>query len=246
MMRSIQPVFDLESGGLIEVFQISCEHGGIVFERNAGDAKIERTDGDTLASHRVENVSGVFSPRQNRPTQKVRDAVLKLPVGSHTAILLPVRLDGRQPSLQHFFSRDDREKLIVIRIQQTLPQPASRFTLSCKFGIVVCVKNQHQAMGHLLRFRHDSLSRATQLPAGSLHRNARHPSCSRSSSSIRPCAAHASPSHASSRAQPRSSLRATSSSKHRLSCPDYATRPRPCQPPFPHGSRHSLPTHSSF
>jgi len=38
MKRSVQPVLHLQTGDSIEVHAVSSQHGGIVFEGDAGDA----------------------------------------------------------------------------------------------------------------------------------------------------------------------------------------------------------------
>lgn len=164
-MRSIQPVFDAQVGHFFEVREVPCQHGGIVFERDACDAEVHGADVHLPAPQAVKDVRRIIRPRQQKPLRDSFEAVLKIVIGADTAITLMVRLNLRKPALQHFLCGHDSQKAFVARISQPLHKASANHTFLGELPVVIGVKNEHSVP----RWTVDSFPPATQPPSG-LHR----------------------------------------------------------------------------
>ena len=60
---SIQPVLHLQAGNFFEIDEVPCQHRGIVFQSDAGDAKIFGADTKYLSLETAENLHQISTSR---------------------------------------------------------------------------------------------------------------------------------------------------------------------------------------
>ena len=142
-MESIQPVLHLQTGNLREIHEVSRQHRGVVFQRDAGDAQVHCEDLELEISQAIKDVGGVVRPAKDRSVGKLFQASLKLRVGINKAVLESV-LNRMEPAFAALLGGDDcKGDQVRINIH-ALDHSGRRQTASFNLGEVIGVKNHHE------------------------------------------------------------------------------------------------------
>ncbi len=179
-MRSIQPVLHPQPRHLLEVHQISCEQGRVVFQCDAGDTEVQGADPNFPLWQAVKNIGGIWRPWQKKPLRQTRQRLLKIAIRANTPVHLPVRANLSKPAFESFLRRNHSQESIVFSRHEAISQTLTENAIGGELPAVIDIKNEHPNQPTIHDFRLPATTRRGPWPPGRI----RCPSCARRSPSM--------------------------------------------------------------